>query len=97
MSVNATGCELNHADHPSSYKAWCYPRDTVRVLLRLVALVSALSVVATAFFIARFAGAGIEELSVERRGLHDAFVAIAGESAAREMEADEAASLGDAA
>jgi ABC-2 type transport system ATP-binding protein len=42
-------------------------------------------------------GAGIEELSVERRGLHDAFVAIAGESAAREMEADEAASLGDAA
>ena len=32
-------------------------------------------------------GAGIEELSVERRGLHDAFVAIAGESAAREMEA----------
>jgi ABC-2 type transport system ATP-binding protein len=42
-------------------------------------------------------GAGIEELSVERRGLHDAFVAIAGESAAREMEANEAASLGDAA
>ena len=41
--------------------------------------------------------AGIEELSVERRGLHDAFVAIAGESAAREMEANEAASLGDAA
>jgi ABC-2 type transport system ATP-binding protein len=39
-------------------------------------------------------GAGIEELSVERRGLHDAFVAIAGESAAREMAAD---SLGDAA
>ena len=32
--------------------------------------------------------AGIEELSVERRGLHDAFVAIAGETAAREMEAD---------
>ena len=42
-------------------------------------------------------GAGIEELSVERRGLHDAFVAIAGESAAREMEAEEAAALGDAA
>jgi ABC-2 type transport system ATP-binding protein len=39
-------------------------------------------------------GAGIEELSVERRGLHDAFVAIAGEAAAREM--DEAA-LGEAA
>jgi len=38
-------------------------------------------------------GAGIEELSVERRGLHDAFVAIAGETAAREMEADEA--MGD--
>jgi ABC-2 type transport system ATP-binding protein len=36
-------------------------------------------------------------MSVERRGLHDAFVAIAGESAAREMEADEAAALGDAA
>lgn len=31
-------------------------------------------------------GAGIEELSVERSGLHDAFVAIAGEAAAREME-----------
>lgn len=31
-------------------------------------------------------GAGIEELSIERPGLHDAFVAIAGESAAREME-----------
>ncbi len=30
--------------------------------------------------------AGIEELSVERPGLHDAFVAIAGEAAAREME-----------
>jgi ABC-2 type transport system ATP-binding protein len=42
-------------------------------------------------------GAGIEELSVERRGLHDAFVAIAGESAAREMGAGEAASMGEAA
>jgi ABC-2 type transport system ATP-binding protein len=31
-------------------------------------------------------GAGIEELSIERPGLHDAFVAIAGEAAAREME-----------
>ena len=31
-------------------------------------------------------GAGIEELSIERRGLHDAFVAIAGEAAARQME-----------
>jgi len=39
-------------------------------------------------------GAGIEELSVERRGLHDAFVAIAGEEAAREMESAE---LGEAA
>ena len=29
--------------------------------------------------------AGIETLSIERPGLHDAFVAIAGESAAREM------------
>ena len=34
-------------------------------------------------------GAGIEELSIERRGLHDAFVAIAGEAAAREMEESE--------
>jgi ABC-2 type transport system ATP-binding protein len=37
--------------------------------------------------------AGIESLSIERPGLHDAFVAIAGESAAREMgkaEAEEA-------
>jgi ABC-2 type transport system ATP-binding protein len=32
-------------------------------------------------------GAGIEELSIERPGLHDAFVVIAGEAAAREMEA----------
>jgi ABC-2 type transport system ATP-binding protein len=31
-------------------------------------------------------GAGIEELSIERPGLHDAFVAIAGEAAAREMQ-----------
>jgi len=35
-------------------------------------------------------GAGIEELSIERPGLHDAFVAIAGEAAAREMEESEA-------
>jgi ABC-2 type transport system ATP-binding protein len=34
-------------------------------------------------------GAGIEELSIERPGLHDAFVAIAGEAAAREMDAPE--------
>ena len=33
-------------------------------------------------------GAGIEELSIERPGLHDAFVAIAGDAAAREMEQD---------
>ena len=36
-------------------------------------------------------GAGIEELSIERPGLHDAFVAIAGEEAAREMGESEAA------
>ena len=30
--------------------------------------------------------AGIESLSIERPGLHDAFVAIAGEAAAREMD-----------
>jgi len=35
-------------------------------------------------------GAGIEDLSIERPGLHDAFVAIAGEQAAREL-ADSAA------
>lgn len=33
-------------------------------------------------------GAGIEELSIERPGLHDAFVAIAGEAAARQMQED---------
>jgi ABC-2 type transport system ATP-binding protein len=33
--------------------------------------------------------AGIDELSIERPGLHDAFVAIAGEAAAREMDASE--------
>ena len=36
-------------------------------------------------------GAGIEELSIERPGLHDAFVAIAGEDAARELEESAAA------
>jgi ABC-2 type transport system ATP-binding protein len=30
-------------------------------------------------------GAGIETLSIERPGLHDAFIAIAGEAAARDM------------
>lgn len=35
-------------------------------------------------------GAGIETLSIERPGLHDAFVAIAGESAARAMSEDKA-------
>jgi len=38
-------------------------------------------------------GAGIEELSIERRGLHDAFVQIAGEDAARQMQHDEQAGL----
>ena len=38
-------------------------------------------------------GAGIEELSIERPGLHDAFVAIAGESAAREMRRDASSEL----
>ena len=33
-------------------------------------------------------GAGIEELSIERPGLHDAFVAIAGAAAARDMTAE---------
>ena len=41
-------------------------------------------------------GAGIEELSIERPGLHDAFVAIAGPDAAREMEASELADAGAA-
>lgn len=34
-------------------------------------------------------GAGIRELSIERRGLHDAFVAIAGEAAAQAMVQDD--------
>jgi ABC-2 type transport system ATP-binding protein len=34
--------------------------------------------------------AGIEELSIERPGLHDAFVAIAGADAARDMREEEA-------
>jgi ABC-2 type transport system ATP-binding protein len=42
-------------------------------------------------------GAGIEELSIERPGLHDAFVAIAGEAAAREMEESERGDLEAAA
>ncbi len=37
--------------------------------------------------------AGILSLSIERAGLHDAFVAIAGEAAARELEADRQAEL----
>ena len=40
-------------------------------------------------------GAGIEELSIERPGLHDAFVAIAGEAAARQME--QSRQIGEAA
>ncbi len=36
-------------------------------------------------------GAGIETLSIERPGLHDAFVAIAGQAAAREMTGEGAA------
>ena len=42
-------------------------------------------------------GAGIEELSIERPGLHDAFVVIAGEAAAREMQESVQAELGAAA
>ncbi|ANU06869.1 ABC transporter ATP-binding protein [Paraurantiacibacter namhicola] len=37
--------------------------------------------------------AGILSLSIERAGLHDAFVAIAGEAAARQLEADQAAGV----
>ena len=36
-------------------------------------------------------GAGIETLSIERPGLHDAFIAIAGEAAARDMANQEQA------
>jgi ABC-2 type transport system ATP-binding protein len=39
-------------------------------------------------------GAGIEELSIERPGLHDAFVAIAGEQAARELAESAAGEIG---
>ena len=42
-------------------------------------------------------GAGIEELSIERRGLHDAFVAIAGESGGARDGGERAADLGEAA
>ena len=35
--------------------------------------------------------AGILSLSIERAGLHDAFVEIAGEAAARALEEDQAA------
>jgi ABC-2 type transport system ATP-binding protein len=38
-------------------------------------------------------GAGIEELSIERPGLHEAFVAIAGAEAAREMQRQTMAEL----
>lgn len=42
-------------------------------------------------------GAGIESLSIERPGLHDAFVQIAGEAVARKMDADATADDMDAA
>jgi ABC-2 type transport system ATP-binding protein len=42
-------------------------------------------------------GAGIEELSIERPGLHDAFVAIAGEEAARDLADSALAQQGMAA
>ena len=42
-------------------------------------------------------GDGIDELSIERPGLHDAFVVIAGEQAARQMEASADAGLDAAA
>ncbi|MEO1922653.1 MAG: ATP-binding cassette domain-containing protein [Sphingomonadaceae bacterium] len=38
--------------------------------------------------------AGIQSLSIERAGLHDAFVEIAGEAAARQLEADMAHEVG---
>jgi ABC-2 type transport system ATP-binding protein len=38
--------------------------------------------------------AGILSLSIERAGLHDAFVEIAGEAAARALEADNAGEQG---
>lgn len=40
-------------------------------------------------------GAGIESLSIERPGLHDAFVQIAGEAVARKMEDDAANNNGE--
>jgi len=42
-------------------------------------------------------GAGIEELAIERPGLHDAFVQIAGEDAARQLAEDQRADLESAA
>jgi ABC-2 type transport system ATP-binding protein len=42
-------------------------------------------------------GAGIESLSIERPGLHDAFVEIAGEAAARKMDEDAATNHQDEA
>ncbi|HEV2748730.1 MAG TPA: ATP-binding cassette domain-containing protein [Allosphingosinicella sp.] len=42
-------------------------------------------------------GAGIEELSIERPGLHDAFVLIAGAAAAQQMEENDSEDLGEAA
>ncbi|MBQ0772594.1 MAG: ABC-2 type transport system ATP-binding protein [Parasphingorhabdus sp.] len=42
-------------------------------------------------------GAGIESLSIERPGLHDAFVQIAGEAVTRRMEADAATNNQDEA
>jgi ABC-2 type transport system ATP-binding protein len=64
------------ADAADENGAWTFelPRTGVEPLLR--ALIDG--------------GAGIEELSIERPGLHEAFVSIAGEAAAREMDAGSA-------
>ena len=56
-------------------KFWCFPLPGSGVEPLLRALIEG--------------DAGIESLSIERAGLHDAFVAIAGEAAARALEAEQ--------
>jgi hypothetical protein len=48
--------------HQWQRKLRCYPHRTVRVLLRLIALICAFSVVATAIFMTRFGTGGISAL-----------------------------------
>ena len=66
--------ETKSATGGASTHFWHFPLPSTGIEMLLRALIEG--------------GAGILSLSIERAGLHDAFVEIAGEAAARAMEAD---------